>query len=217
MLAEAWEINAPIYTQVRKGETLTFADKLYPITRHGPLEDAWFTLCYSPLRDEDDAIAGILVTVFETTQQHVAEAAQAQSNNALRESKERQTFLLHLSDALRPLTDPIAIQETASRLLGEYLHTDRAYYVEINYERQVAIVARDYIRGNVPSLVGEHPLAAFSAVLEPQSKGRPFVCIDAATDPLLSDDDRQAYRERALRAFITVPIIKGGRLVLPCH
>ena len=47
---------------------------------------------------------------------------------ALLESESRHAFLLRLADALRPLVDPMAIQEEASRLLGERLLTDRAYY-----------------------------------------------------------------------------------------
>lgn len=31
---------APIYERALAGETLTFEDALYPITRDGPLEDA---------------------------------------------------------------------------------------------------------------------------------------------------------------------------------
>ena len=72
---EVWHINEPIYARVFQGETLTFEDGLYPITRRGDIEDAYFTLCYSPLRDEAARIAGILVTVFETTERVQAEAA----------------------------------------------------------------------------------------------------------------------------------------------
>ena len=64
---EVWRINEPIYSRVQRGETLTFENQLYPIIRYGFLEDAYFTLCYSPVRDEAAAIQGILVTVFETT------------------------------------------------------------------------------------------------------------------------------------------------------
>jgi hypothetical protein len=46
---EVWRINEPIYKRVRASETLTFEDKHFPITRHGYLEDAWFTLSYCPL------------------------------------------------------------------------------------------------------------------------------------------------------------------------
>lgn len=68
---EAWHINGPIYERVWAGETLTFDDKKIPLARHGPLEDAWFTLTYSPVR-EAGAVAGVLVTVVETTSGYLA-------------------------------------------------------------------------------------------------------------------------------------------------
>lgn len=64
---EVWHINEPQYRKVFSGETFTLEDSLYPINRHGYVEDAWFTLSYSPLRDESQAVAGVLVTVFETS------------------------------------------------------------------------------------------------------------------------------------------------------
>src|SRR5215471_20480951 len=39
-------------------------------------------------------------------------------DESLRENEDRQTFLLKLSDALRPLADPMEIRFTASRVLG---------------------------------------------------------------------------------------------------
>ena len=48
------------------------------------------------------------------------------------ESESRHAFLLRLGDALRLLVDPTAMQEEASRLLGERLLTDRAYYADID-------------------------------------------------------------------------------------
>ncbi|PZP47883.1 MAG: hypothetical protein DI601_02425 [Azospirillum brasilense] len=79
---EVWDINRPIYERVWAGETLSFEDRLYPITRNGGPEDAWFTLSYAPLRGADGAVAGVLVTVIETTARHLADAA-------LRESEAR--------------------------------------------------------------------------------------------------------------------------------
>ena len=46
------------------------------------------------------------------------------AETSLRESEERQAFLLKLSDALRPLSDPLLIQEVACRELSEHLHVD---------------------------------------------------------------------------------------------
>ena len=66
--SEVWHINEPIFAAVmQQGESRYFEDKLFPINRRGRVEDAYFTLCYSPVRVEDGAIGGTLVTLQETT------------------------------------------------------------------------------------------------------------------------------------------------------
>jgi PAS domain-containing protein len=81
---EVWHINAPIYERVRQGESLAFEDALYPLARSGVVEDVWLTLSYSPVRDESGDVAGVLVTIFETTRRLQAEAALRQSEERLR-------------------------------------------------------------------------------------------------------------------------------------
>ena len=65
---------------------------------------------------------------------------------ALVESESRHAFLLRLGDALRLLVDPMAIQEEASRLLGERLLTDRAYYADIDEAQGHILVERNFVR-----------------------------------------------------------------------
>ncbi len=91
---EVWPINAPIYARVLDGETVTLDDAPYPITRHGYPEDAYFTLCYSPLRDEAGAVAGVLVTVFETTAAVRGRALEAESARLVAALGASQTRLL---------------------------------------------------------------------------------------------------------------------------
>lgn len=45
---EVWQFNQPIYARVWQGESLTLEDQLFPITRHGFLEDAYFTPLLQP-------------------------------------------------------------------------------------------------------------------------------------------------------------------------
>jgi PAS domain S-box-containing protein len=71
----------PIYDRVLAGETVTFEDARFPLERNGELENVYLTLSYSPVRGDDDAIAGIYVTLLETTRRvHTAlmEAERAQ-------------------------------------------------------------------------------------------------------------------------------------------
>ena len=70
---EVWEFNAPIYKAVLKGESRSFTGQDLKIERTGRAEIAWFDLSYSPLRDELGVIAGVLVTVVETTGRVLAE------------------------------------------------------------------------------------------------------------------------------------------------
>ena len=69
-----------------------------------------------------------------------------------RKQRERlQVFLLTLSDALRPLVDPQAIQVLAANLLGEHLQVNQASYGEVlgEYVR----ISHSYAQG-LPPLVG---------------------------------------------------------------
>lgn len=54
-----------------------------------------------------------------------------QAEQAQRESEDRKAFLLRLSDALRPLYDPVEIELTAAQTFGEQLGAQRVFYSEI--------------------------------------------------------------------------------------
>ncbi len=108
---EVWHINGPLYTRVWQGETLTFEDKLYPLARHGRLEDVWFTITYSPIRGEEGRINGVLVTMFETTAAHLAQAAREREELRRRESERR------LELAFRMLPVGLCIVDLDGRML----------------------------------------------------------------------------------------------------
>ncbi len=209
-LAEVWPelagtVTHPLEVVRTQGPQLLVDREFALTTDDGEPRSSWFTSTWTPLHDETGAVMGTFNVSLETTGRVLAE-------RALQAREAQQAFLLRLSDALRPLTDPVAIQEAATHLLGAHLAVDRTYYVEIDDARGVAVVARDYVRGRAASLVGEHPLAPFSSMLTVIRAGQTFVAADAETDPALHAD-RADYRARALRAFISVPLRKEGALV----
>ena len=113
----------------------------------------------------------------------ITERKQAEAD--LRESEERQAYLLRLSDALRPLADPIEVQEVASRLLGEQLQTDRVFYSEMDEARGQLRVERDFVREGMPSLAGTYPLEAVRLDRTVDAEGRTGghrQCVDVASD-----------------------------------
>jgi len=64
---EVWPVVGPEFDRVRRGESFAIEDWLLPLDRNGYLENCWFTLSYSPIRDETGGVGGLLAVVAETT------------------------------------------------------------------------------------------------------------------------------------------------------
>ena len=125
--------------------------------------------------------------------------------------EERQAFLLKLSDALRPLGDPLDVQEVAARLLGEHLRANRVGYAEIDGRDYV--IRREYARGVRP-LVGKGPVGTFGAALrDAYHSGEVVVVNDVGTDPRFTEAERATMQARQIAAYVGVTLIKGGRMV----
>ncbi len=70
--SEIWPIIGPQIEQVMAGGGATWhVDQLVPITRHGHVEQVYWTYSYSPIDDEGspNGIGGVLVVCTETTKQ----------------------------------------------------------------------------------------------------------------------------------------------------
>ncbi len=137
--------------------------------------------------------------------------AEIQAGAVLRESEGRQAFLLRLSDALRPLSDPIEVQAAAARILAEHLDLDRVAYFEVDGDEYVTV--RDHTR-SVPSVVGRYPLEWFGArLLAVYRSGATAVSEDIEADPGLSREETANYAALRIRAYVAVPLVKAGAFV----
>src|SRR5215468_8965144 len=65
---EVWGFIGPLFEKTRNGESVALDDMLIPLDRNGYLEDCYFTLSYSAIRDESGGIGGMLAVVAETTE-----------------------------------------------------------------------------------------------------------------------------------------------------
>ena len=82
--AEIWHDISPLIERALRGEA-TYADRLYLVmNRHGYDEPTWFTFSYSPVRDENGAIAGMYCACVEVTDQVLAEKYRNEENERLR-------------------------------------------------------------------------------------------------------------------------------------
>jgi signal transduction histidine kinase/DNA-binding response OmpR family regulator len=65
---EVWDFIGPLFEQTRNGQAVALDDVLIPLERNGYLEDCYFTLSYSAIRDESGGVGGMLAVVAETTE-----------------------------------------------------------------------------------------------------------------------------------------------------
>ncbi|MGZ3944216.1 MAG: PAS domain-containing protein [Mucilaginibacter sp.] len=70
--AEIWHIVGPMFAGVMQGEAVGFPDFMLPLERNGYVEECYFDFCYSPIRNEDGTVGGVLVTVIEITEKYKA-------------------------------------------------------------------------------------------------------------------------------------------------
>ncbi|MCO5091956.1 sensor histidine kinase [Bosea sp. (in: a-proteobacteria)] len=70
---EVWGDIGPLIDKAFAGEAIFIEDFALIIDRHGYAEEAWFTFCYSPIRDESGRVLGVIDTVMETTGKMQAE------------------------------------------------------------------------------------------------------------------------------------------------
>lgn len=139
----------------------------------------------------------------------ISEQKRAQAK--LAENETRQRFLLQLSDTLRPLTDPVAIQNEASRLLGQQLRAHRVAYADIQGDR--ATVWRDYCDG-VPSVAGEFHVWDFGeSVIRAYQRGELVNQPDVQRDYSLSDAAREAFARLQVASNLSRGLIKDGKWV----
>lgn len=80
--SEIWPIIFPLIKQVLNGEGGVWSEnQLIPIYRNGKLEDVYWTFSYSPVLDESEKVAGVMVVCTETTETVTAFKKLEESNN----------------------------------------------------------------------------------------------------------------------------------------
>ncbi|HZI09601.1 MAG TPA: ATP-binding protein [Myxococcus sp.] len=88
---EIWPLLAPLFDKARRGESVALDDMLLPLARSGYLENVWFTIGLSPIRDESGEVGGVLVVVAETTERVEGERRLATLRELARQASDART------------------------------------------------------------------------------------------------------------------------------
>ncbi|HZU13071.1 MAG TPA: PAS domain S-box protein [Chloroflexota bacterium] len=129
-------------------------------------------------------------------------------------SEQRREYLLRLSDTLRPLSDPIEIQQKALQLVGETLDLDRVMYNEIDPAVSEYTVSVNYVREGFAPHVGRFPLRPFARSVTKMRQGETDAIDDVETDGRFSDEEKAILGGLKVASFVVVPLIKDGQWVL---
>ena len=146
------------------------------------------------------------VYAFRTEESHVAVLFKDISRR--KQEEQRQMYLLELSDILRSIDDPIEIQATVARTLGQYLKAGQVHY-DKNAGDDV-VIHQDY--GNVlpPTAARFRSIDFGDKLTATHRAGIIQVIEDVEKDPLNTEAERQVLLADHIGAYITVPLIKKG-------
>lgn len=135
----------------------------------------------------------------------------------LRASDDRQTFLLKLSDAIRPLTTSSDIYTTATHLLGDHLRLNRVRFADI--EREDAVTQVEYAIG-VPLMPARYKYTELGhAVVTAFRRGDPIIVTNTKYDPRFDSIEREKLLAAKITSFVATLKVNPGRpdSALICH
>lgn len=121
---------------------------------------------------------------------------------ALRDSEERQTFLLKLSDALASLSDSADIEAAAARLAAGQLSVGWCYFNVFDDRGTHATVLGDFHRDGLPSMVGVHDLSGERDFLDLMGSEAMLDMPDLTSSELFSAQGKAAYGALGMRSAL---------------
>ena len=128
----------------------------------------------------------------------------------LRNAEARAAFLSDLDQAVQPVAEPDEVMFVTARMLAEHLEADRCAYAEVEDE-SIFVITGDFAL-DVPSIVGNWPVAAFGHECERQMlANEAYIVTDTDVDDRIGPEDLPAYRATTIRAVICVPLHKQGK------
>lgn len=194
--AEIWEDFRPIVEATMAGSAQHFVDLPIALGARPGVPVGWFTFSYTALR-HDGRICGFYCAATETTDAVLA--------------KERQRFLLELSNTTRGMAGSEEILRTVSRSLGERLRVDRVTYIHFDEPSGRVVPLGEWVK-DVGPLPPDMRLEDLGQGLAALREGKTLRIDDSRTDARFAGV-RLASDPIEVAAAVSVPLLKDGRFV----
>jgi PAS domain S-box-containing protein len=184
------------------GEPIRFENRSAPMNR-------WFDVYACRTGQPEDRKVAIVFKDISERKRIEDERLQAEEISG--RAAQLDAFRVCLTDALRLLADPVEIQATASRVLGEYLGANRVAYFEVRGADYV--VEQDYVNG-ASALAGRYSIDSFGPkLLAAYRTGHAVSSPNVSADPYLTPEQQSAYAAIQIGAYIGIPLVKKGKFV----
>ncbi|MEO8492318.1 GAF domain-containing protein, partial [Pseudomonas sp.] len=194
---EVWEEVSPIANAAFEGHATYIENFPLVIERGAGPEQAYFTFCYSPIRDSLGKVVGMLNTVTETT--------------ATVFLTRRLNVLDAIGSAVCNAIDAEAIMTTTTRLLAEHLRVSNCAYADMDADEDGFTIRGNWAAPGSPSIVGHYSLASFGARAVRQLRaGEALVVRDNRVE--FTPEESASYQALGATATVCFPLIKDGRL-----
>lgn len=194
---EAWSEISPIADAAYAGQATYIENFALMIERGRGPEQAYFTFCYSPIRDSLGDVVGMIDTVTETTQTVYL--------------NQRLVVLDAIGKAVTNAADAQDILATSTRLMVEQLHLSNCAYADMDADEDGFTIRGDYAAPGSPSIVGHYRLRDFGEkAVTLLRAGKPLVIHDNRSE--LPPEESATFQAIGITATICVPLIKQGRL-----
>lgn len=194
---EVWADISPIADAAFQGNA-TYIENFPLVIERGPTRDqAYFTFCYSPIRDPEGKVVGILDTVSETTTTVFL--------------ARRLAVLDAISHTVANAADAETILTGTTQLVTEHLQVSNCAYADMDADEDGFTIRDNWVAPGSPSLIGRYSLAAFGeTAVKCLRAGEPLVIHDHVRE--LPPEESASFQALGVSATICMPLIKKGRL-----
>ncbi|WP_219266048.1 GAF domain-containing protein [Pseudomonas sp. Xaverov 259] len=194
---EVWADISPIADAAFQGHA-TYIENFPLVIERGPTRDqAYFTFCYSPIRDREGKVVGILDTVSETTTTVFL--------------ARRLSVLDAISHTVANAADAETILTGTTQLVAEHLQVSNCAYADMDADEDGFTIRDNWVAPGSPSIIGRYSLAAFGeTAVKCLRAGEPLVIHDNVRE--LPPEESASFQALGVSATICMPLIKNGRL-----
>ncbi|TDU39790.1 PAS domain S-box-containing protein [Gelidibacter sediminis] len=143
--SEIWDDFGPELLNLKHGGEATWkSNQLMPIERNGTLEDAYWSYGFSPVRDVDNDIAGILIIMNETTTSVLANRALVASEERFRKIAEGNSMMIAMADKTK---NAVYFNQAWSNFSGKSTRElQNLGWIELVHPSQKEQALKDYLR-----------------------------------------------------------------------